>query len=47
MRKIDSSALARFFDEWMAGDEQEQRETFEMLRRYLDEDRPDGCKLFL
>lgn len=30
----------------MQGDAAEQRETFEVLRRSLDEDRPAGCKLF-
>jgi hypothetical protein len=30
----------------MHGDESEQRETFEVLRRSLDEDRPEGYKLF-
>ena len=44
--KRDPSALARLLDEWMQGDEREQRETFEVLRRYLDEDRPEGYKLF-
>ena len=42
----DASALARLLDEWMLGDETEQRETFECLRRSLDEDRPEGYKLF-
>ena len=42
----DASALARLLDEWMRGDETEQRETVEVLRRSLDEDRPDGYKLF-
>jgi len=42
----DPSALARLLDEWMRGDEVEQRETFEALRRLLDEDRTPGCKLF-
>jgi hypothetical protein len=46
MRKVDSSALARLLDDWMQGDEAEQRETFEVLRRFLDEDRPTGYKLF-
>ena len=45
--KPDASALARLLDEWMHGDETEQRETFEVLRRSLNEDRPDGYKLFL
>jgi hypothetical protein len=30
----------------MHGDEPEQQETFEVLRRSLDEDRPEGYKLF-
>jgi hypothetical protein len=42
----DPSALARLLDEWMHGDEAEQKETFEVLRRSLDEDRPEGYKLF-
>jgi hypothetical protein len=42
----DRSALAKLLDEWMQGDEKEQRETFEVLRRSLDEDRPEGYKLF-
>jgi hypothetical protein len=29
----------------MHGDEMEQRDTFEVLRRSLDEDRPEGYKL--
>ena len=44
--KPDPSALARLLDEWMHGDETEQQETFEVLRRSLDEDRPEGYKLF-
>jgi hypothetical protein len=40
------SALTRLLDEWMRGDEKDQRETFELLRRSLDEDRPEGYKLF-
>ena len=45
--KTDPSALARLLDEWMQGDETEQRATFEALRRSLDEDRPAGYKLFV
>ena len=45
-RKPDPVALARLLDEWMHGDEAEQRETFEVLRRALDEDRPAGYKFF-
>lgn len=44
--KPDPCALARLFDEWMQGDATEQQETFEALRRSLDEDRPEGYKLF-
>ena len=33
--------------QFMRGDETEQRETFEELRRGLDQDRPQGYKLFL
>ena len=44
--RTDAPALARLFEEWMQGDETEQRETFESLRRSLDEDRPAGYKLF-
>ena len=44
--KPDPSALAKLLNEWMQGDGTEQRETFEVLRRSLDEDRPDGYKLF-
>lgn len=44
--KPDPFALAKLLDEWMRGDETEQRETFEFLRRSLDEDRPAGYKLF-
>src|SRR6266536_3240412 len=43
--KLDPSALKRLLDEWMHEDETEQRETFEILRRSLDEDRPAGYKL--
>jgi hypothetical protein len=42
----DPIALAKLFEEWMRGDEAEQRETFESLRRGLDEERPEGYKLF-
>jgi hypothetical protein len=44
--KLDASSLAKLLDEWMQGDETEQKETFETLRRSLDEDRPEGYKLF-
>ena len=44
--KPDASALAKLLDEWMRGDESEQRETFEVLHRSLGEDRPDGYKFF-
>ena len=44
--KPDAAALARLLDEWMDGDETEQRETFAVLRRSLDEYRLEGYKLF-
>jgi hypothetical protein len=44
--KIDPSALASLLELWMHGDESEQQETFAALRRSLDEDRPEGYKLF-
>jgi len=44
--KPEAAALARLLDEWMDGDETEQRETFAVLRRSLDEDRSEGQKLF-
>jgi len=44
--KPEPSALASLLDEWMHGDETEQRETFEALRHSLDENRPEGYKLF-
>jgi len=46
IRKIDVSALTTLFHEWMQGDEAEQRETFDLFRRSLDENRPEGYKLF-
>jgi hypothetical protein len=42
----DGAALVRLLDQWMQGDDTEQRETFEVLRQSLDEDRPAGYKLF-
>ena len=45
-RRTDPTALARLLDRWMRGDSSEQRETFEVLRQSLDEDRPLGYKLF-
>jgi hypothetical protein len=46
LQKPDPAALAGLLDEWMQGDATEQRETFETLRRFLDEDRPEGYKFF-
>ncbi|PWU02915.1 MAG: hypothetical protein C5B51_20055 [Terriglobia bacterium] len=45
-RNVDPSALAKLFEEWMQGDVGEQQETFEELRRLLDENRLPGYKLF-
>ena len=44
--KPDRLALVVLLDEWMQGDAAEQQETFEVLRRSLDQDRPVGYKLF-
>jgi hypothetical protein len=44
--KPDPAALAKLLDEWMREDDADQRETFELLRRALDEDRPEGYKFF-
>jgi len=45
-RQTNPVALAKLLDEWMSGDQTEQRETFEFLRHALDEHRPTGYKLF-
>ncbi len=45
-RKTDPNGVARLLEEWMRGDQAEQRRTFETLRQSLDEDRPAGYKLF-
>ncbi len=45
--KPDAAALASLLNEWMQGDQIEQTETFEVLLRTMDEDRPEGYKLFL
>ena len=42
----DPHELERLLEGWMQGDAAEQRETFEVLRRSLDEARPIGFKLF-
>ncbi len=44
-----NQALIEMLNEWSEGDEQdqeEQRETWELLKRLLDEDRPSYRKLF-
>jgi len=45
-RMPDPPALGSLLDRWMHGDEAEQQETFAVLRRSLDEDCPEGYKLF-
>ncbi len=45
-RQTSPVALTKLLDEWMSGDQTEQRETFEFLRHALDEHRPTGYKLF-
>jgi hypothetical protein len=44
--KTNALALVALFDVWMDGDEAEQQETFTALKHGLDEDRPEGYKLF-
>jgi hypothetical protein len=44
--RLDTAALEQLLGGWMRGDATEQSETFEILRRSLDEDRPAGYKLF-
>ncbi len=44
--RLDTAALEKLLEGWMPGDATEQRETFEVLRRSLDEDRPAGYQLF-
>jgi hypothetical protein len=44
--RVDFASLKQLLDDWMMGDLTEQRETFEVLRRALDENRPTGYKLF-
>ena len=38
--------VRKLFDEFRLGDAEEQRETFETLKKALDEDRLEGYKLF-
>jgi 5-methylcytosine-specific restriction endonuclease McrBC GTP-binding regulatory subunit McrB len=45
-KKPDAAAIAKLMEALMQGDEAEQRETFEALKRGLDEHRPEGYKLF-
>jgi hypothetical protein len=45
-KKPDAEAIDRLMEALMQGDEAEQRETFEALKRGLDEHRPEGYKLF-
>jgi hypothetical protein len=45
-RASKARGLEDLLNEWMRGDAAEQRDTFESLSRSLDEDRPDGYKLF-
>lgn len=44
--KRDVSVLSNLLKQWREGDEVEQRETGEFLIKALDEDRPEGAKLF-
>ena len=44
-RVPDLAALTKMIKEWEAGDEQEQKETFECLRKSLNEGRPKGYEV--
>jgi hypothetical protein len=45
-RKPDAAAIAKLMEALMQGDEADHRETFEALKRGLDEHRPEGYRLF-
>jgi hypothetical protein len=45
-RQARNEQIVRSLKALFAADEQEQRDTFEYLRRVLDEDRPSNRKLF-
>jgi len=45
-RQVQNAAAIALLDEWSAGDEREQRVTWETVRRALDEDRTSDRKLF-
>jgi hypothetical protein len=45
-KQPDAGAIAKLMEALMQGDEAEHRETFEALKRGLDEHRPEGYKLF-
>jgi hypothetical protein len=44
--EINNDAALRLLKLWREGDEQEQRETWDLLKHALDEDRLSGRKLF-
>jgi hypothetical protein len=44
-RDPDLPALIEMLKEWEAGDEQEQKETLECLRKSLNESRPKGYEV--
>lgn len=46
IQQAKNKAAIRLLRSWREGDEQEQRETWEYLKRVLDEDRPSNRKLF-
>jgi len=46
VQKTKNEAAIRLLRSWREGDEQEQRETWEYLKRVLDEDRSSYRKLF-
>lgn len=41
-----NKSAIKMIDVWLAGDEKEQKETFEYLKKAIDEDRLSDRKLF-
>lgn len=45
-QRVKNEAAIQLLRSWRTGDEQEQRETWQYLKRVLDEDRLSNRKLF-
>jgi uncharacterized linocin/CFP29 family protein len=44
--EMDVEGLLKAIDEWMQEDDEDQRETFEVIKKGIDENRPEGYKHF-